>query len=203
MLSGLSPGAARSRAEGVTAKPTGASPVNLCAGISHFPQPRNKKGNHPTSGCYCLALFQSFSRSGFQSGLWTCRACGVGSSLQIDSVHQAGPKDPTNPLSLTSTPDLQSVREMTLWRWMTHLCTLTELRGAFGPHSMLFTPGFQNQSACTWAEAWQSHVVSRTHTAVGATMLTGCPEFPGLEQSRLEHPLLEIFRVCYNNSIQR
>lgn len=99
MLSGLSPGAARSKAEGVTAKPTGASPVNLCAGISHFPQPRNKKGSHPTSGCYCLALFQSFPGSGFQSGLWTCRARGVGNSLQIDFVHQAGPEDLTSRLS--------------------------------------------------------------------------------------------------------
>ena len=165
MLSGLSLGAARSRAEGVTAKPTRASPVNLYAGISHFPQHRNKKGNHPTSGCYCLALFQSFPRSGFQSGLWTCRACGVGNCLQIDFVHQPVPKA-RRTLSLTSTPDLQSVREMTLWWWMTHSCTLTEHREAFGPHSMLFTPGFQNQSACTWAEAWQSHVVSRTHTAM-------------------------------------
>lgn len=133
MLSGLSLGAARSRAEGVTAKPTRASPVNLYAGISHFPQPRNKKGNHPTSGCYCLALVQSFPRSGFQSGLWTCRACGVGNCLQIDFVHQPVPKA-RRTLSLTSTPDLQSVREMTLWRWMTHSCTLTELREAFGPH---------------------------------------------------------------------
>lgn len=101
--------------------------------------------------------------------------------------------------SLTPTPDLESVREVTLWRWLTHSCTLSELREAFGLHSMLFTPGFQSQSACTWAEAWPSHMASWAHTAA---MLTGCPEFPGLEQNRLEHPLLEIFRVCYNNSIQ-
>lgn len=48
----------------------------------------------------------------------------------------------------------------------------------------------------------KSRGLSHSHSH-GATMLTGCPEFPGLEHGRLEHPLLEIFRVCYNNSIQQ
>ena len=59
MLSGLGPGAARSRAEGVTAKPTGASPVNPCAGVSHFPQPRNKKGSHRPVGVTASPSFRA------------------------------------------------------------------------------------------------------------------------------------------------